>query len=233
MGYTANAIAKKQRFMAKIAARRAARPIPMVVQPVVRNRAPRIKGGIAPRQELKYVDVASAAYAADTTGSVTLLNGVAVGDDNTTRDGRQATMKSVQVRGQLRPESSSQTGCKCRLLLVWDNASAGATPTIADILTASTSNSFPLVNNARRFTILCDNSYVLGTVDTTATQTYAYSPGIHDVEIYKRIQSVTQYNGTGATAASIQNGALWMITIGDAANAGQFNVATRVRFTDD
>lgn len=201
-----------------------------------RNRAPkRVKGAIVPRRELKYVDIGVGVYPADTTGTVTLLNGIAVGDDNTTRDGRQATMKSVQVRGMFSPTDATTIASKGRLLLVWDNAAAGATATIAAILSAANSASFPLVDNAQRFTILVDRSYVLGPYDTTATQAVAGSPTNNDVEIYKKLDCVTQYNGTGATSASIQNGALLMVTIGNTAvNAGgSFQVATRVRFTDD
>lgn len=198
-----------------------------------RNRAP--KGAIRKGRELKYVDVAAAAYVADTTGTVTLLNGIAVGDDNTTRDGRQVVIKSVQVRGKLVPVDAATNPVKARIIIFWDNATVAGTPTIAAVLSAATANSFPLVNNQNRFTILVDRSYVIGGFDTTATQTYAMCPTVQDVEIYKPIGSITQYNGTGATDASIANGGLYMITIGDQAAGvgGSFTLATRVRFTDN
>jgi len=199
----------------------------------VRNRF-RVKGAIPSRTELKFVDVASASYAGDTTGTVTLLNGVAIGDDYTTRDGRQITVKSVQVRGSVLPIDSSTQPTMARLLLVWDNAANGALATIAQILSASTSNSFPLVDNANRFTILCDQQYVVGGFQTTATQAYAGSPMINPVHVYKKLDSITQYGATTAAIGSVQNGALLMVTIGDqAAAAGAvFSLATRVRFTD-
>ena len=202
-----------------------------------RNRAP--KGAIAPfggRKELKYVDVAQANYACNTTGSVTALNLIAVGDDNTTRDGRQVTIKSVQVRGSLYPEDGTTTPSKVRIMLVWDNAvNSGAIATIAQILTAATANSFPLIDNAQRFTILVDRTYTIGGVDTTATQSYAMAPTVADVEIFKRIDAVTQYSGTTAAIGSIQNGGLLMVTIGSngAGTAVTFTAATRVRFTDN
>jgi len=201
----------------------------------VRNRAPRIKGGISNRNELKYVDIASAGYAGDTTGSVTPLNLLAVGDDNTSRDGRQVTIKSVQVRGSVFPQDPSTQPTMVRLLLVWDNAANGALATIAQILSAAHSNSFPLIDNANRFTILCDQQFCVGGFSTVATQSYAGSPMVLPVSIYKRLNTVTQYSGTTAAIASVQNGALLMVTIGDqAAGAGAaFGLATRVRFTDD
>lgn len=200
------------------------------------GKKPKVKGAIRARKELKYVDTAAAAYAADTTGTVTALNLTAVGDDNTSRDGRQATMKSVQLHGILGPVDITTVQSKCRLLLVWDNAvNSGTIATVAQILTSANATSFPLVDNANRFTILVDRTYAVGGLDTTATQTYAMSPSVHDVEVYKRLDVVTQYSGTTAAIGSIQNGALLMVTIGTAAPAagGSFNLAARVRFTDD
>jgi len=208
---------------------------------VTRNRAPRaaVKGAIASyggRKELKYVDTASASYPCDTTGTVSCLNLVAVGDDNTARDGRQVTIKSVQLKGIVKPIDADTSSTYARVMLVWDNANnSGAIATIAQILTASTSESFPLVDNANRFTILSDQSFVLGRTSATATQAVAGSPTVGCLDIYKRINQITQYSGTTAAIGSIQNGALLLVTIGDNA-AGDGAVATlaaRVRFTDN
>lgn len=207
---------------------------------VTRNRAPRaaIKGAIANyggRTELKYVDIALTAYPCDTTGTVTALNLLAVGDDNTTRDGRQVTIKSVQLKGIIKNVDATSGPTLARVLLVWDNASnSGAIATIAQILSAASSVSFPLIDNANRFTILWDHTYGVGGIDTTATQ--SYSAAIPEaINYYKRINQLTQYSGTTAAIGSIQNGALLMVTVGDqAVNGGAtFNCATRVRFTDN
>jgi len=204
-----------------------------------RNRAPKyIKGAIAPfggRQELKYVDVAEASYACSTTGSVTCLNLLAVGDDNTTRDGRQVCIKSVQLRGIVNPASPACNVTNARVMLVWDNAAnSGTIATIAMILAASTSNSFPLIDNAQRFTVLMDRTFAIGQVSNTATQSYAWGPATYNIDFYKKMNSVTQYSGTTAAIGSIQNGALLLVTIGDqvAGVAAVAKIASRVRFTD-
>jgi len=207
----------------------------------LRNRAPRaaIKGAIAPyggQRELKYVDQGAGTYAVDTTGTVTCLNLLAVGDDNTTRDGRQVTIKSVQLRGMLSPVDAATNDNLARVIFVWDNANnSGAIATIAQILTASTSTAFPLVDNANRFTILSDQSFAMGSFNNTATQAVAGSPSVQTISLYKKINQVTQYSGTTAAIGSIQNGALLMVTIGSQA-AGLGSVLTaniRVRFTDN
>jgi len=208
-----------------------------------RNRAPRratVKGAIAPyggRVELKYVDTASANYACDTTGSVTCLNLLAVGDDNTSRDGRQVTIKSVQIRGYLYPTDPNTAPHLCRVLLVWDNASnSGTIATVAQILESATSMAFPNVNNANRFTILHDHVIPQGTLQTTATQTYNAAV-VPDLGFYKRIDQVTQYSGTTAAIGSIQNGALLLVTVGDmtsgSTNGSIATISARVRFTDN
>ena len=200
-----------------------------------RVRAPLIKGPIRRRtQELKFVDLAVSNYACDTAGSVTALNLVAVGDDYNSRDGRQVTIKSVQLRGLILPQDQNTLNTFARVMLVWDNAANGTLATIAQILTAATSNSFPLVDNAHRFTVLMDRSFAVGRNQDTATQAYSNSPNVHTLEFYRKMDSVAQYSGTAANIASVQNGALLLVTIGNS-GAGQganFEAATRVRFTD-
>lgn len=203
-----------------------------------RNRYPRVKGAIKPsgRTELKYVDVAQAVYPCDTTGSVTCLNLIAVGDDNTTRDGRQVTIKSVQLHGSVRPEDDNTGVTKARVMLVWDNAvNSGTIATIAQILSAATGTAFPLVDNANRFTVLVDRTFTVGAISNVATQTYAQSPTVYDLEVYKKLDCVTQYSGTTAAIGSIQNGALLLVTIGSSAAGSAANalIASRVRFVDD
>lgn len=203
-----------------------------------RNRRRPVKGAIKPSNlpELKYVDLASATYACDTTGTVTALNLIAVGDDNTTRDGRQVNIKSVQLHGYIAPVDANTTPHKARVMLVWDNAvNSGTIATIAQIMTAVTGNAFPLIDNAQRFTVLVDRTFTCGAVSDTATQAFSQNPVTFDVEIYKKMNCVTQYSNTTAAIGSIQNGGLLLVTFGSNANATASNLvaATRVRFVDE
>lgn len=207
--------------------------------------SPRIKGAIAPfggRRELKYVDTVlqSSTAVYDTTGLATPINLLAVGDDNTSRDGRQVTIKSVQVQGQISNlDNSADLTTKCRTMLVWDNANNSASTTsaqlISALLTSANACAFPLVDNQNRFTILWDSQKTIGGFGIVATQTFSISPGCHDLRYYRKMNSVTQYSGTTAAIGSIQNGALWFVTIGDSAagSGGRFLGQIRVRFTDN
>lgn len=187
-------------------------------------------------KEIKFVDVAAANYPADTTGSVTLLNGVAQGDDYSSRQGRQVVFTSVSVKGILQPVDATTGPCFCRLIIVWDNANnGGAAPAITDLLVAATSLSHANLNNRQRFKVLLDEQHAIGGQDNTATQAYSQAPAVVTINRYVKIpNAVTTFSGTGGTSASIQQGAIYMFTIGNqAANVGgQFSVATRVRFTD-
>lgn len=192
--------------------------------------AKRIKGAIVDRDELKYAGLARASYT--TASSITLVNGVAQGDDNTTREGRQVTFKSVHVTGFVYPSGAGgQSPQRARILLVWDNACNGAAPAITDIMTTSDPVSLPVVDNANRFTVLRDWHEGLAPISSVATQSYAGGTCVHDVDLFVPLDAVTQFIGTGATIASIQNGAIWLLVLIGGLYVADLQV--RVRFTDD
>jgi len=205
----------------------------------VRNRAPRVKGAIqlyGGRQELKYSDTVISQEFDGTAGILTPLNLLAIGDDNTSRDGRQVCIKSVQLAlGVNRVAGAANESV--RVMLVWDNAvNSGAAPavlgTILDnaVVTEATA-CFPKVDNAQRFTILYDSKIQLGPLSTTATQAVAAETA-HRWDVYKRLNLVTQYSGTTAAIGSIQNGGLYLVTLGFFAAGSTCTGGARIRFTD-
>lgn len=184
--------------------------------------------------EKKTIDVDRAAYVADTTGSVTLLSGVATGTDFTDRIGRKIIMKSIYVKGFLFNIDNTTNPSLCRLILVYDNQTNGAAPVIGDILKQSFSESQLNLNNRDRFKIIADKTYVLGGIDTTATQAIAGSPTVGKVKIYKKCSYEEVFNGTTAAVGSIATGAVWLITIGNVGvnTGGEFTLTSRIRFID-
>jgi len=185
--------------------------------------------------ELKYTDLASATYACDTTGSVTALNLTAVGDDNTTRDGRQIVVTSAHIRGFIAPVDDITNDNLSRWLLVWDKQpNSGTIAAITDILVASTATSSTNLNNRERFVILRDKQYAVGKTLNTATQAVSNCPNMYEVNEYVKINARTTYSGTTAAIGSVATGALLMVTIGTATagTGGLLTACTRVRFTD-
>jgi len=208
------------------------------VNSALRNRAPRSNRGFFNRPgELKYLDIASTQYAYDTTGTVTALNLLAVGDDATTRDGRQVTCKSVAVLGEIIQTDNSTSACFTRTMLVWDsNPNSGTIATITDILNAATSISHTNLNNRERFTILRDSKQTFGSFEAAATLAVAQSPSVGKIDWFVNLPGlVTTYSGTTAAIGSVASGALLLVTIGNGASGfgctGIF--ATRLRYYDN
>lgn len=199
----------------------------------VTSSVPAIKGRIRPHIEYHYNDLALAAYETSTTGTVTALNLIAEGNDNVNRLGRKALIRDVSVRGFVSIPTPAPIQ-QARIMLVWDNAAAGALPAITDVLTGINSTSFINVNNVARFTVLHDQTFGLGVISNTATVAFADAV-MKQVRINCRINAPTEYSGTGGTIASIQNGTLLLLTMGSiatGATASNAFLATRVTFTD-
>lgn len=186
--------------------------------------------------EKKFIDIASATYVCDTTGSVTPLNLCDEGTSVSQRIGRKICMKSVQVRGLIDPVDGATTATLARVMLIWDKQVNGVTATIAEILSAATANSYMNLDNRERFVVLMDKHYSIGAFSNVATTAYAQSPTVAHINKYKKIPagSFTIYDGTGAGIADINTGALYLVTIGSqAAGAGaRLTAACRVRYTD-
>jgi len=186
--------------------------------------------------ELKYNDIASATYAFNTTGTVTALNLTAVGDDNTTRDGRQICNRSIHVQGLLFPADDATAQSLCRFMLVWDSQpNSGTIAAITDILVASTSITSTNLNNRERFTILRDKRYALGKIDNTATQAFSNGCNTYVINEFLNLKDIkTTYSGTTAAIGSVATGALLMVTVSDQAAGlgGTSSLTTRLRFTD-
>lgn len=186
--------------------------------------------------EKKWRDLAATAYACDTTGSVTLINGVAQGTDSTNRIGRKYTNVAVQIEGIILPQDTTTAipGNKCRVMLIHDAQPNGALPAVTDILNASNAAAFMNLDNRDRFRVLSDTNVSLGGLDTTATMAVAGAPTIHNVSVYRRIEIETICDGTTAAIADINSGSLLLLTIGAQVPSSGHNLvaAIRVRFTD-
>lgn len=187
--------------------------------------------------EKKVINTTVTSVGCNTTGTVTLLNGVATGTDFTDRVGRKIVNTVVQVRGFLIPDTttaSTTTNC-CRVLVIEDLQTNGVAPTIASIFHEATGTSFMNLNNRNRFRVLMDEQFVIGPINTTATTTLSPCPSSHSINFYKKCNIPTVFEGTDATVASISEGALWLVTLSNqpaGANDATFTFSSRVRFID-
>ena len=179
------------------------------------------------RAELKAVDT-TINQVADTTGAVTLLNGVARGDDINQRVGRRVRLASLQasIVNYVTPATGIDQTHRC--LIVYDKQSNGVAPAITDVLVSASTVAMPNLDNRQRFVILYDKLMHLNA---------AAEPGsMVAFKINKRLPYGVQFNsGDAGTVADIQTGGLFFITIGSIAaggTAGTFSGRVRVRYTD-
>jgi len=179
------------------------------------------------------IDTAEATYALDTTGSITLVNGVDTGTDFTNRIGRKITIKSILLQGYTETQDTDVAATLCRVMIIQDSQPNGATPTIANIFNAATSSAPLNLTNRDRFRVIIDKWFVCGYYNKTAT----FSLGDQTTRLvkkYKKCNIPVTFSGTAATIASIQSNSLLLVTLGNqAAGAGYaFKGSVRCRFVD-
>lgn len=206
---------------------------------VNRLAAARSRGVYSPRylasvkaKETGFVDLALAAYACDTTGSLTLIATVPQGASVNQRVGKKIALKSLQCRGSL-VVNTATTLVDTAVLIVYDKRPTGALPTITDVLVTANSESMNNDANSGRFRILKRLDMVLmGNSTTPAT-------GQESKELdfwldLKGASCVFKAAGTGAIA-DIEEGALYLITVGNVAagtSAATAGLGFRTRFYD-
>lgn len=182
-------------------------------------------------RETGYVDLATAAYALDTTGSVTLIATVAQGTSVNQRVGKKIMWKSIQGRGYMMANSATVQS-DVAYLLVYDKRPTGSVPAITDILVSASSRAFNNDDNSGRFVILKRvDRQLLGNGTTPATGREGYS-----IDFYKKLNKPACFKSAGTGAiGDIEQGALYLVTVGSAAagtGAAALNIAFRTRFVD-
>jgi len=177
--------------------------------------------------EFKSVDV-TGTPATDTASGVLLLNGMARGDEIFERNGREVTMKSIQLTCQNNVTTGTGVDQTHRVLLVYDRQANGAALTAAQVLTAVNVFSPRNLENRRRFKILMDKKLTLNA---------SGEPGSNRVwTYYRRLRHPITFNaGDAGTVADITTGSLYLVVVGNAAagpTAGTTTVNSRLRYQD-
>lgn len=207
---------------------RTRRPIPMIAAVPQRGRRLPQKAKYSKKQlvssarEKKVVDnVLSDAF--NNTGTITLMNGVAQGDDYTNRDGRKVIFKSIQLRIIAFGTPGTAVDQSIRYLIVYDKQPTGALPAVTDILDTAAVVSNTNLSNRDRFIILKDK------VISCQLNTTAAAPQYHN-EKYMKINLETVFSGTSAAITSISSGAIYLVQVGTvAAGATTYSNTGRLR----
>lgn len=202
--------------------------------PIARPMQPALRGFLGGAGENKYVDVATATYACDTTGSVTHISVVPQGDSVNQRDGRKFMPTSVNIRGSI-GNGSTSTSTENAVMLVWDKQPNKALAALTDILDAATPIAQNKRENASRFTILRRwDSVLTGKSDGSTTSGYIRNFD-HFVRLPRGlIAECTPADTTGEIGNRV-TGALLFVTVGNrtaGSTAAGLIVNIRVGFKD-
>lgn len=170
--------------------------------------------------EEKRIDV-STSYAVSSAGTVTLLNGIARGTDNTGRLGRVVYMVDVRLRLSMLNAAANDT---LRHIVLYDAQANGTAPAVTDVLQAASPLSDYNLDNVGRFEVLYDELYAVRTV---------YNP-LDVLDIALPVPWEVVFNaGNAGTVADIITGALYLVSVGSqAVNTTTETLYSRVCFYD-
>lgn len=209
--------------------------------------------------ETKSIDTVNGQYALNTTGTVNILNAIAPGSSYFNRVGRRIEMKSLQMKGWLKPIPAqdspvTQTG---RIIIVYDRQTNGAAPVYADVIksqgailtsTSSEIKDFINLDNRDRFQIIRDIEFCLPSCDRAANSdvtiqgvsTHGNGTGeaFQFNEFIKLKGLVTQYKADSANpvVGDVATGGLFILSRGNAAAGGEgwlAELSFRLRYKDN
>lgn len=188
--------------------------------------------GMAP--ELKFFDTALS-FNFDFTGEVPATGQLALipqGDTQSTRDGRYAFIKSIQIRAlcTYNPGAQAQANCMCHLWLVMDKQTNGAAAAFTDVFTSTAANTCMLnLNNSQRFRVL--KHWVLP-FNSQAGVTTAFNGLQKMIEYYKRCNIKIDWSNTDGAITGITSNNIFLLAGSDGGNDDVVSVAgtCRLRF---
>lgn len=193
-------------------------------------------GGYANRPEVKYIDTAIDGTLA-TIPTVTLINGVAIGDDVTDRIGSKINMISVQVEGFTENALTDNEHDAYRCWIVYDHQTNGALASYTDIFkTAAEPYALRNLQYRDRFTVLWDSKQksLPAQANSLATPYYQGVTPVHTfLRKFKKFRATVNFKTNTAAIASIASGSLLFVVVSTSSDAGvTMKVRTRVKFTD-
>jgi len=204
---------------------------------------------IKPKVELKAFDIAAISQTFNSVAggpSIGLLNAVVNGAELYQRTGRKIYMKSIHIRGVVRPNAAvaANTG-ELRMLVVYDSQPNGANPTIQNLLqdsnaaAATTVNSEINLTNRSRFQIIRDMQFYTPAAAAADDISGVIPDPIHqtlNVNMFIKLKGLeTIYNGVnGGSVADITSGAMFIVFLSDTVVTGKWDFAyqSRLRYYD-
>lgn len=190
------------------------------------------------QHEKKFIDrnLTSTLYSLSGASTITLLNGILQGTDETARIGRQLNMKSIFIRGVVNVAQTTVGQGAIRTIIVLDQEvpqvmSSGVTMSITDFLVADGVYTPNNLNNRKRFKVIMDEVVPLSGV-TISTG----NPNTQVIYNYKKVDITCEFNSNdNGDITDFTKNALYLVTVQDGlfTTAPAVSLYTRIRFTDN
>lgn len=188
--------------------------------------------------EAKSIEASLSGKVFNTTGSVTHINAIPLGNGDEEREGKTCKVTSIQIKGYAVADTST-VGNVCRYLVIYDKKPSGTLPTPSDLLNTVSCNGFVRWDQKHRFIVLRDEAFTLAGSYTAPGTGDIVNP-IHYVNEYIRLPADMSCQWTSSdttgTIATATEGAIYLVTVGSASPTGdvdcQMACNYRVSFRD-
>lgn len=172
--------------------------------------------------EKHYTDT-SISLSTTTAGALTLLTGIAQGDDVSNRQGNSVLAKTLYGRLLIYRDATNAIPTNyVRVMLIKDLQNQGTNPTVTDILQSASTTSPLNVDHTSRYVILMDKNYLMS---ENGKQGVA-------LKFYKKLNCHLKF--TGANSTDIYTNAVYLLLIGDqSANSPDVSGDIRLGFYDN
>lgn len=168
-----------------------------------------------------------------TTAGTGLINLIPQGDTESTRDGRQCTIESINIRGDMTfiPGAAAQASGTGHLYLILDKQCNGALSAITDVFTSNDMRIvFHNLANSKRYVVL---KKWIHAFNPPAGQTTAYNNVSRRIEYFKKCNIPIEFSSTTGAVAEVKSNNLFLAYGSGSAGIDDlinFNGNCRVRF---
>jgi len=206
-------------------------------QQIVPYQRPAAIRRVLANKETGFIDTGIANYALDTTGSIVLIPTITQGASVNQRVGKKVFLKSLQCRGVAFNNATASVN-DCAMLIVYDKRPTGVVPAITDILVSANSQSFNNDANSGRFRILKRWDFVmLGPLTGVIATQQLTDCTAQEADFFLKLKNLPLVFKAAATGtiADIEEGALYLVTVGDhgaGTTASTLTANFRTRFVD-
>lgn len=180
------------------------------------------------RVELKY-DYGVVNGTIDSTPNVVLLTTIANGSGSSERIGKAVQYHSIEIAWSLRMAAVHNSN-KASFKLIYDRSPNGILPAYTDILKSSDTNSLLNPDTRARFVELFEANWVT-TNDVVSGNTNSIGQ-VHGHKLISMKGKKATFIGTADTIASIETGAIYVVTNSYDDNVVDLEFTNKINFSD-